>query len=47
MTERTHETENRPRILVVFDPDETTPGAEAEEMAYLSHTYERGGTQRK
>ena len=30
MAERTHETENRPRILVVFDPDEPAPGTTKE-----------------
>jgi hypothetical protein len=30
MTVRTHETENRPRILVVLDPNEPTPGTTKE-----------------
>jgi hypothetical protein len=30
VTERTHETENRPCILVVFDPAEPTPGTTKE-----------------
>jgi hypothetical protein len=32
MTERTHETEKRPRILLV-DPDEPTPGTTKEVRA--------------